>query len=134
MYKNLKKFGIIKDFAYLASQLQQNIDIRLQTLQYFITQINSMKIYRKPSKVVRVNIKKRHRENINMTLYDTTEEEVLLLMEKLFKNYTNTTADDGYKTSINIREPNGPLTTFSFRGLEPEETYKRVVEAIESGK
>lgn len=95
-----------------------------------------MRIYKKPEKVVRLYIKKRDYDSENLTVYETTKEEVSSLLKDVFSAYMSLPPTEGYRTSVQIKSVRGEknldkeVETISFRSLNPEEAKKLILDAI----
>lgn len=94
-----------------------------------------MKIYKKqPIYLIRIQIKRQGDSSTNITLCETTMDDVFNFLIKLISSNT-TGIIEGRKTTIEIREAwggkNGKNKSFSFYGLSPKETEELILNHLQ---
>tara|TARA_R110000868_G_scaffold131960_4_gene342358 strand:- start:2037 stop:2327 length:291 start_codon:yes stop_codon:yes gene_type:complete len=94
-----------------------------------------MKIYeQKPNYLVRIQISKNDEESQYITLCETTPEDVEKMCIAVIDSLNLSPFIEGRRTSINIRESadgkNGKSRSISFKGLNPEEAMKQIINHI----
>lgn len=94
-----------------------------------------MKIYKHdPIYFVRLQILKQKEEAQYLTLHETTIEEVKEMCKTIVLNQGISPFEEGFKTTINIREAsggiNGKSTSVSFRGITPTKMKSLIVNYV----
>lgn len=100
-----------------------------------------MKIYSAPEPefLIRVNIKKQGIKTEYITLCETTQNDCLYFIKQVIEKQNISPFQKGNITNIEIREAkgaiNGKSISISFRGLEPKEVHKLILnELLQKGK
>ena len=97
-----------------------------------------MKIYKhEPTYVIRVRVTQKGKKSENITLCETTPQEVEGMCVKAIESLNLPNFSKEYSTSINIREShgtNGKSITISFKGLTPSETIKLITNQVNKGQ
>lgn len=99
-----------------------------------------MKIYTapEPPHLMRINIKKLGEKTEFITLCETTQKECYDFIKAIIEKQNISPFVKGNVTNVEIREAkgaeNGKSISLSFRGLEPKEVYKLILNEIQNAK